>query len=194
MNRDQIIARLKEREADLRERGVAHAALFGSVARGDDRPDSDIDILVELDPAARVTVFDYVGIKEYIEGLFPGPVDVVNREGLRPHVRPPATADAIYAFRDGKSREKAPFGDIRYFIDLIGSFLKGYGYQRFADDLRTFHAVIRCLEITSEASRRISPETKARHPVRMSVLCTEMCSFAASVPTAPRHDRRGDES
>jgi uncharacterized protein len=98
MKRDEIIARLKEREADLRAQGVAHAALFGSVARGDDRPDSDIDIMVELDPAARVTVFDYVGIKEYIEGLFPGPVDVVNREGLRPHVRPPATADAIYAF------------------------------------------------------------------------------------------------
>jgi predicted nucleotidyltransferase len=42
--RDEIIARLKEREADLRAQGVAHAALFGSVARGDDRLDSDIDI------------------------------------------------------------------------------------------------------------------------------------------------------
>jgi uncharacterized protein len=39
--------------ADLRAHGVARAALFGSVARGDDRPDSDIDIMIELDPAAR---------------------------------------------------------------------------------------------------------------------------------------------
>jgi predicted nucleotidyltransferase len=38
--------------------GVAHAAVFGSVARGDDRPDSDVDILVDLDPAIVVTVFD----------------------------------------------------------------------------------------------------------------------------------------
>jgi uncharacterized protein with HEPN domain len=60
--------------------------------------------------------------------------------------------------------EKAALGDIRYFIDLIGSFLEGYDYQRFADDLRTFHAVTRCLEIISEASRRISSESKARHP------------------------------
>ena len=98
MKRDDIIWKLKECEGDLRAQGVAHAALFGSVARGDDRPGSDIDIMIELDPAARVTVFDYVGIKEYIEGLFQGPVDVVNRDGLKSLVRPRATADAIYAF------------------------------------------------------------------------------------------------
>ena len=98
MNRDEIIGKLKEREADLRAQGVAHAALFGSVARGDNRPDSDIDIMVELDPAARVTMFDYVAIKEYIEAMFSQPVDVVNRDGLKPRVRPKAAADAIYAF------------------------------------------------------------------------------------------------
>ncbi len=60
--------------------------------------------------------------------------------------------------------DKAVLKDISYFIDLIGSFLEGYDYQRFADDLRTFHAVTRCLEIISEASRRISDETKTRYP------------------------------
>jgi uncharacterized protein len=43
-------------------------------------------------------MFDYVEIKEYIEGLFSEPVDVVNCDGLKPLVRPKATADAIYAF------------------------------------------------------------------------------------------------
>jgi predicted nucleotidyltransferase len=98
MKRDEIIERLKEREADLRAQGVAHAALFGSVARGDDRPDSDIDILVDLDPAIVVTIFDYAGVKEFIAGMFDRPVDVVSRESLKPRVRPKATADAIYAF------------------------------------------------------------------------------------------------
>jgi uncharacterized protein len=98
MDKHDIIARLKENEAALRAQGVAHAALFGSVARGDQQPDSDIDIMIELDPAARVTMFDYVDIKEYIEGLFQQPVDVVNRDGLKPFVRPRAAADAIYAF------------------------------------------------------------------------------------------------
>jgi uncharacterized protein with HEPN domain len=60
--------------------------------------------------------------------------------------------------------EKAALADIRHFIDLIGSFLEGYDYQRFADDLRTFHAVTRCLGIISEASRRLPDEMKARYP------------------------------
>jgi len=98
MDREAIIARLRENEAALRARGVAHAALFGSRARGESRPDSDTDIMIEIDPAAHVTLFDYVGLKDYIASLFDGPVDVVNREGLKPYVRPAATADAIYAF------------------------------------------------------------------------------------------------
>ena len=98
MNSQEIIAKLRENETALRARGVSHAALFGSRARGDNRPDSDIDIMVEFDPTAHVTVFNYAGLKEYIAGLFDGPVDVVSREGLKPYVRPAATIDAIYAF------------------------------------------------------------------------------------------------
>ena len=98
MKRDEALQKLKEAEADLRAQGVAHAALFGSVARGENRPDSDIDILVEIAPEIRMSLFQYVGIVQYIEGLFPGPVDVANREGLKPLVRPSAERDAVYAF------------------------------------------------------------------------------------------------
>ena len=98
MKCDEALQKLKEAEADMRAQGVAHAALFGSVARGENRPDGDIDILVEIAPEARIGLFQYVGIVQYIERLFPFPVDVVNREGLKPLVRPSAERDAVYAF------------------------------------------------------------------------------------------------
>lgn len=89
---------LRRSERDLRERGVRRVALFGSIARGADRPDSDIDIMIEVDPNARITVFDYAGLKDYIAGLFDGPVDIVNVDALKPYVLRTAAADAIYAF------------------------------------------------------------------------------------------------
>jgi predicted nucleotidyltransferase len=98
MNRSEIIARLRENERPLRQRGVAHAGLFGSRARGDNRTDSDTDIMVELAPDARISVYEYVGLKNYIAGLFDGPVDVVTRDSLKPHIRQPATSELVYAF------------------------------------------------------------------------------------------------
>lgn len=98
MNRADAIETLKRFESALRARGVRRAAVFGSVARGDSRPDSDIDIMIEVDPDAHITVFDYVDLKDYIAGLFDRPVDVVNRDSLKSHIRPAATADAQYAF------------------------------------------------------------------------------------------------
>ena len=98
MRRDDVIARLKEAEPALRARGIRRAAVFGSVARGDERPDSDIDIMIEIDPDTHLSVYEYVGLKEYVASLFEGSVDVVSRDGLKPYVAPAATADAIYAF------------------------------------------------------------------------------------------------
>jgi hypothetical protein len=48
MLRQEILATLREHEADLRSRGVTHAALFGSRARGDNRQNSDTDIMIEI--------------------------------------------------------------------------------------------------------------------------------------------------
>jgi predicted nucleotidyltransferase len=48
-----VLEALKAHEAELRQLGVRHAAVFGSVARGQARPQSDIDVLVDLDPTSR---------------------------------------------------------------------------------------------------------------------------------------------
>ncbi|PZA10905.1 phosphoesterase [Rhodopseudomonas palustris] len=98
MDRRTALEILRNSEAPLRARGVRRAALFGSVARGTNLPDSDIDVLIEIDPTAHITVFDYAELKDYIAGLFDHPVDVVNRDQLKPSVAPTAAHDAIYAF------------------------------------------------------------------------------------------------
>jgi predicted nucleotidyltransferase len=97
-NADDIIATLRANADALRARGITHAALFGSRARGDNTPDSDIDILIETQPDVIGDLFAYAGVKACVAALFPVPVDVINREFLKASLRPVAEADVIHAF------------------------------------------------------------------------------------------------
>src|SRR4051812_24700950 len=98
MRRDEVIARLKEAEPALRARGIRRAAVFGSVARGDNNDDSDIDILVEFEAGAEGTIYEYIRLKEFVASLFDGPVDVIDGDALKPHLRAHAARDTFYAF------------------------------------------------------------------------------------------------
>ncbi len=98
MNRQDAIEILQRHEGALRARGIRHAALFGSVARGEANRTSDVDVLIELDPAMKLDMFVYAGLKRFVAELFEGPVDVVNKEALKTHLRRSVAADAIYAF------------------------------------------------------------------------------------------------
>ncbi len=98
MKKDEIILKLKVAEEELRKHGVLHAALFGSVARGEEHDGSDIDIMVDLDPEIVKGMFKYAGVKNLVADMFDVPVDVVDRESMKSNVRPKAVADAIYAF------------------------------------------------------------------------------------------------
>jgi predicted nucleotidyltransferase len=95
---DAILARLKAVEPSLRARGVCHVAIFGSIARGAGGAASDTDIMIEFDPTAPVGVYEYLGVRDYVAGLLDGPVDVVDRDALNPHVASAALADVIDAF------------------------------------------------------------------------------------------------
>lgn len=94
----QSLTILRQHEAELRARGVVYAAIFGSVARGEARPDSDVDVLIDLDPAVRLNLFAYAGIAADLQEWIGHPVDLARRARLRPHVRPSVEASAVRAF------------------------------------------------------------------------------------------------
>jgi predicted nucleotidyltransferase len=98
IDRERVVATLRAHQTELHRRGVRHAALFGSIARGEGKRTSDIDIMIELDPEAPVGLFEYVAITQYLADLFPFRVDVANRNNLKPLIRPMIERDAIYAF------------------------------------------------------------------------------------------------
>jgi uncharacterized protein len=66
MNRDEVIAKLKKVRPELEAEGVAHLAIFGSRARADARPDSDLDILLELDPREKLSLLDIIDIEHIV--------------------------------------------------------------------------------------------------------------------------------
>lgn len=98
MDQQAVIETLRSHEPALRLRGVTRAALFGSRARDDARPDSDIDVMIDIDPAAHATIYDLVGISRLIAGLFPMKVDVVERAGMKSPFRERVEREAVHVF------------------------------------------------------------------------------------------------
>ncbi|HYE48957.1 MAG TPA: nucleotidyltransferase domain-containing protein [Azospirillaceae bacterium] len=95
---DDVLSRLRSHAAELRSRGVAHAAVFGSLARGEAGPDSDVDVLVTLAPDARLGLIGYAALGRRLGEIVGGPVDMVNRRALRPRLRPEIEREAVDAF------------------------------------------------------------------------------------------------
>jgi predicted nucleotidyltransferase len=79
---------------------ITEFSVFGSVLRDDYRPDSDIDVLVSIDPKANISLFELIDMKLELEKMFKRPVDLVEKEGLRnPYRRQEIlrTAQVVYA-------------------------------------------------------------------------------------------------
>ena len=97
MDKGENLRLLSEHRDELRERfGVKSLAIFGSVARGDAKPKSDVDIVVEFDPQAHVGLFKMVELKEFLEKVLGCPVDVVTLDGLRPWMRELVQREAVH--------------------------------------------------------------------------------------------------
>lgn len=94
----RILRILRDHREQLSKLGIRHASIFGSVARGEDRPDSDVDIVVDLDSDRVRDLFAYTNVRHKIEELIGRPVDMAQRSRLRRHVAHEIERDGINAF------------------------------------------------------------------------------------------------
>ncbi len=95
MNRQDALSGLRAHADEIRERfGVKDLAVFGSVARDEARPDSDVDVLVTFEGPA--TFDGYMDLKFFLEDLLGCPVDLVTDKAVRPQLRPRIEREAIH--------------------------------------------------------------------------------------------------
>jgi predicted nucleotidyltransferase len=92
MKRDEVIRRIREHLSELERYDVRSIAVFGSVARDEARPDSDVDVLVEF---GRATFDGYMGLKFFLEELLGTRVDVATPASLKPRVRERVQREAV---------------------------------------------------------------------------------------------------
>ncbi len=98
MDRDRAIALLNENGREIRARGVVRLALIGSTARGEAQADSDVDVLVEIEPDRVFTLFDLVGLNDYLAEIMGRRVDVVLTRGLKPRMERTIRAERVDVF------------------------------------------------------------------------------------------------
>jgi uncharacterized protein len=98
MTRDEALRRLRAHEADFRAAGVAALYLFGSTARNEAGPDSDVDLFMDAADEARFSLFDLVRLTRHAGIILESPADILTRQGLKDRVRARAEQDAVKVF------------------------------------------------------------------------------------------------
>ena len=98
MNRDEVIAKLRTHESELRAAGIVRLSLFGSTARGEAHAHSDIDLLAAFDESQSLSLIDVLRIENQIGDLLGQAVDLVEEGCLRPQVKENVSREAVRAF------------------------------------------------------------------------------------------------
>ena len=91
-----MLAIVKAHQTKLQELGVRSLAIFGSVARNEARPDSDVDFLVEL--SRPIGFFEFFRIQHYLENILGCDIDLGTQDALREHLHEPVLKDIFRVF------------------------------------------------------------------------------------------------
>ena len=95
MDRELAIKLLKQHEGEIRARGVTRLALFGSIVRNNARPDSDVDVVVDIEADRKFSLIDHASLQVLLCDIFGCETDVVIREDLRPRFREEIERDTL---------------------------------------------------------------------------------------------------
>ena len=93
-----VLTTLRAHAADFQRLGVAHMAVFGSVARGEASEESDVDLVIEVIPDRKFSLIDLAGVQCESAGLLGSPVDVLMRRSLRPRLATAVQVEAVNVF------------------------------------------------------------------------------------------------
>ena len=97
MERDAAIAKLKAHEAELKRLGVEHLFLFGSTARGEARPDSDVDLFFDY-PRGKFGLYELMDVKEAAARILGRQTDIMTRDSIHKALRERVEAEAVPVF------------------------------------------------------------------------------------------------
>lgn len=95
MDRRQAASIVKQHAEVIRARGVTHLALFGSLARGDAGNQSDVDVVVDIEPGRKFSLIDLASLRVFLSDILACEADVVIREDLRPRFREEIERDTV---------------------------------------------------------------------------------------------------
>ena len=199
---------LHKRLPDLRERyGVRSLGVFGSYVRGEQRRDSDVDVLIEFDDDAKPGLFWFIDLQHELSDALGVKVDLVEKKGLKPYIGKRILEEVVYisetsgldaaqifkrksvVLAERKREIRDYLQDILRNIENVRRFVEGVDYDTFASETQTTYAVLHALLIIGEAARKFPADTRRRYsqvPWRKIVGLRNIVAheyFAVNLPT-----------
>jgi len=183
---DDILQALRGHLPGLREHyGVRSLGVFGSYVRGEERPGSDVDVLVEFEDNAKPSLFGLVALQEELSDALGVKVDLVEKKGLKPYIGKRILSEVVWLLGgDGGAGPRRVQGkaslqqggrqmprefldflkDIVEAVEQVERFVAGMAFNEFSGDEKTVLAVTKAVENMGEAAKRIPEDVRRRYP------------------------------